>query len=97
MNQFQNNNIPVWQAVQCATITPAQSIGLAEKIGSISAGKQADIVLFDLNLVTESHDIGHADTVDDLRRGKAVDLLSEDVVQALCVIREELLHAFAVV
>ena len=46
-NYAQNNNIPVWQAVQCATITPAQSIGLAEKIGSISAGKQADIVLFD--------------------------------------------------
>ena len=46
-NYAQNNNIHVWQAVQCATITPAQSIGLAEKIGSISAGKQADIVLFD--------------------------------------------------
>lgn len=46
-NYAQNNNIPVWQAVQCATLTPAQSIGLAGEIGSLARGKQADIAVFD--------------------------------------------------
>ena len=48
-------------------------------------------MLFDLNLVAEAHDIGHADAIDDLRRRKAVHLLPEDVVQALSIIREQLL------
>ncbi len=46
-NYANNLQIPVWQAVECASATPARSIGMAKYIGSLAPGKYADIVLFD--------------------------------------------------
>ncbi|MCR5176547.1 MAG: N-acetylglucosamine-6-phosphate deacetylase [Anaerovibrio sp.] len=46
-NYSVNVGIPVWKAVECATITPARAIGMDKEIGSLTVGKAADIVLFD--------------------------------------------------
>lgn len=37
-------------AVMCATENPAKEIGIYDKVGSISVGKQADFVLIDEEL-----------------------------------------------
>ena len=39
--------LPLEQALQMATITPAQSLGLAERKGSLESGKDADVILLD--------------------------------------------------
>lgn len=46
-NYAANLNIPVWQAVESATMTPARSLGLYHILGSLSPGKYADMVIFD--------------------------------------------------
>ena len=46
-NYAENLNIPVWQAVESATMTPARSLGLDHIVGSLSPGKYADMVIFD--------------------------------------------------
>lgn len=40
-------NVPFTDAVDFATINPAKNLGLADKIGSIEIGKQADFVVLD--------------------------------------------------
>ncbi|MBQ8302416.1 MAG: N-acetylglucosamine-6-phosphate deacetylase [Clostridia bacterium] len=47
MNVYRNSNIPLHECVNCATLNPATVIGLADKKGSLEAGKDADIVLLD--------------------------------------------------
>lgn len=42
--------IPLEQAVAAATINPAKCLGIAQEQGTLSAGKWADIVLWDRNL-----------------------------------------------
>lgn len=42
--------IPLEKALDCATINPARSIGVDSFVGSLEAGKQADIILLDKNL-----------------------------------------------
>ncbi|MBO4584034.1 MAG: amidohydrolase family protein [Clostridia bacterium] len=37
--------IPLADAVRSATLTPARIIGAADRIGSVSAGKRADLIL----------------------------------------------------
>lgn len=49
-NLAQSLNIPVWQAVECATMTVAKSIGMQNEIGRLAEGLAADIVLFDDNV-----------------------------------------------
>ena len=46
-NVYTNSNIPLWECVNCATLNPATTIGLADKKGSIEVGKDADIIITD--------------------------------------------------
>lgn len=43
--------LPLETAVACATMNPAKKLGVYEQYGSIEAGKKADMVLLDENLV----------------------------------------------
>ena len=42
--------IPLESAVKCATANPAKAIGIYDKYGSLTPGKQADVVLLDKDL-----------------------------------------------
>lgn len=42
--------IPLEEAVAAATMNPAKSIGIFDRVGSITAGKQADVLLLDKDL-----------------------------------------------
>ena len=46
-NVYNNSTIPLWECVNCATLNPANAIGVADKKGSIEIGKDADIVVLD--------------------------------------------------
>ena len=43
-------DIPIWELVKMATLTPATLIHLQDKKGSIEVGKDADLVIFDRNI-----------------------------------------------
>ena len=44
--------MPSWKVLRMATIEGAKVLGLDHKIGSLRAGKQADIIFVDLNAIT---------------------------------------------
>ena len=46
-NVYNNSTIPLWECVNCATLNPATTIGVADRKGSIGVGKDADIVILD--------------------------------------------------
>ena len=46
-NVFTNTSIPLYECVNCATLNPANAIGVANRKGSIEVGKDADIVILD--------------------------------------------------
>ena len=46
----QKMGIPLEDAVGCATANPAKEIGIYDRCGSISEGKDADFVLLDADL-----------------------------------------------
>ena len=46
-NVFTNTSIPLYECVNCATLNPATTIGVADRKGSIEVGKDADIVVLD--------------------------------------------------
>ncbi len=49
-NAMDAAQLPLEQALQMATITPAQSLGLAGRKGSLEPGKDADVILLDEGL-----------------------------------------------
>jgi len=54
--------VPLEQALRAATINPAQTIGLFGELGSITAGKRADVLLLDETLHPEKIWIGGVET-----------------------------------
>jgi len=42
------NVMPCWQVLRMATIEGAKSIGVADRVGSLEAGTDADMILVDL-------------------------------------------------
>ena len=46
-NVFTNTSIPLYECVNCATLNPANAIGVVDRKGSIEVGKDADIVILD--------------------------------------------------
>ncbi len=57
-NVYTNSTIPLHECVNCASLNPAAVIGLADKKGSIEAGKDADIVILDKEFNVEKTIIG---------------------------------------
>lgn len=58
--------VPLVDAVVSASLTPARALGLADRIGSIEVGKQADLVVLDQDLCVRAV----------LRNGEGVDTAS---------------------
>lgn len=50
-------------ALQTATINPARSLGLEKTLGSVEAGKRADMVLLDANPLDNIANVGRIDAV----------------------------------
>ncbi len=48
-NLFENSDLTISQAVNCASLNPARAIGEEKSIGSIAVGKRADIIIMDEN------------------------------------------------
>lgn len=46
-NLYQNTDLNLWEAIACASLHPARAIGVADRKGSIEAGKDADLILID--------------------------------------------------
>lgn len=46
-NVYKNSTIPLCECVNCASLNPAETIGVADRKGSLEIGKDADIVILD--------------------------------------------------
>ena len=46
-NVYKNSSIPLHECVNCASLNPATTLGIADKKGSIAVGKDADILILD--------------------------------------------------
>lgn len=46
-NVYKNSNIPLYECVNCASLNPATTIGMADRKGSLEKGKDADIIITD--------------------------------------------------
>ncbi len=57
-NVYTNSNIPLYECVNCATLNPANAIGIASRKGSIEVGKDADIIITDQNFEIKNTIIG---------------------------------------
>ena len=57
-NMVKLADVPLLDAVKMMTMTPANIIGVGDKKGSIIAGKDADIVIFDNNINIDTTIVG---------------------------------------
>lgn len=57
MHKYKNSNptiMPAWKVLRMATIEAAEAMGMDKEIGSLKAGKKADVILVDLRTPTMS-------------------------------------------
>ena len=57
-NVYTNSNIPLYECVNCASLNPATVLGVADRKGSLEIGKDADIVVTDINFEVQKTIIG---------------------------------------
>ncbi|MBQ8321609.1 MAG: N-acetylglucosamine-6-phosphate deacetylase [Clostridia bacterium] len=57
-NVYNNSSIPLHECVNCASLNPATTLGIADKKGSLKVGKDADIVILDAEFNVEKTIIG---------------------------------------
>ncbi|MBE6733704.1 MAG: N-acetylglucosamine-6-phosphate deacetylase [Ruminococcaceae bacterium] len=57
-NVYTNSSIPLWECVNCASLNPATTIGVADKKGSLEVGKDADIIICDSEFNVQKTIIG---------------------------------------
>lgn len=57
-NVYTNSDIPLYECVNCASLNPANAIGLGDKKGSLEVGKDADIIITDNQFNVEKTIIG---------------------------------------
>ncbi len=48
-NAYKYSNMPLYECVNCASLNPATTIGVADRKGSLEVGKDADIIITDCN------------------------------------------------
>ena len=48
-NVYENSDIPLWECFNCASLNPANAIGLGDRKGSLEVGKDADIIVCNEN------------------------------------------------
>ena len=49
-NVYESSNIPLWECFNCASLNPANAIGIGDRKGSLEKGKDADIIVCNENL-----------------------------------------------
>ena len=57
-NVYTNSNIPLHECVNCASLNPATTLGVADKKGSLEVGKDADIIITDAEFKVNKTIIG---------------------------------------
>lgn len=57
-NLYENSNLEIYEAVACASLNPAKALGEDAEIGSLEAGKRADIIIADDKLNIETTILG---------------------------------------
>ena len=57
-NVYTNSDIPLYECVNCASLNPANAIGLGATKGSLEVGKDADIIITDSEFNVEKTIIG---------------------------------------
>ena len=57
-NVYTNSSIPLWECVNGASLNPATTLGLEKHKGSLEIGKDADIIVTDLEFNVKKTIIG---------------------------------------
>jgi N-acetylglucosamine-6-phosphate deacetylase len=57
-NVYTNSNIPLNECVNCASLNPATTLGIADRKGSLEVGKDADVVITDAEFKVKKTIIG---------------------------------------
>ncbi len=57
-NVYTNTDLPLWYCVNCASLNPANAIGMGDTKGSLDIGKDADIIITDNEFNVEKTIIG---------------------------------------